>query len=68
MEAVAVCSFETSAIVEEERQIIVSGVPFEPGTEVEVTISPRRRSAVEFAAAWRNVCAAMRRAWRAVTV
>jgi len=31
-------SYETSATVEEQGQIRVSGVPFAPGTEVEVTI------------------------------
>lgn len=34
-------SFETSATVEQEGQIHVSGVPFAPGTQVEITISPR---------------------------
>lgn len=34
-------SFETSATVEREGQIHVSGVPFAPGTQVEVVIFPR---------------------------
>jgi hypothetical protein len=34
-------SFETSATVEEQGQVLVSGVPFAPGTEVEVTITPK---------------------------
>jgi hypothetical protein len=35
-------SYETSATVEEQGQVRVVGVPFEPGTEVEVTIKPAR--------------------------
>ena len=35
-------TFETSAIVEDRGQIHVAGVPFEPGTRVEVTITPTR--------------------------
>lgn len=31
-------SYETSATVEEQGQVRVVGVPFEPGTEVDVTI------------------------------
>jgi hypothetical protein len=53
-------TYETSAIVEDQRQVRVAGVPFEPGTEVEVTISPKRRPAEEFTAAWRRVCAELR--------
>ena len=52
--------YETSATVEERGQVRVAGVPFAPGTEVEVTISPKRRSAEEFAAAWQRVCAELR--------
>jgi hypothetical protein len=37
------------------------GVPFAPGTDVEVTISVKRRSGEEFAAAWQRVCTEMRR-------
>ena len=37
-------SFETSATVEEQGRVLVAGVPFAPGTEVEVTISPKARS------------------------
>jgi hypothetical protein len=32
--------YETSATVEEQGQVRVTGVPFAPGTEVEVTIKP----------------------------
>jgi hypothetical protein len=31
-------TFETSATVEEQGRVLVAGVPFAPGTQVEVTI------------------------------
>jgi len=34
-------TYETSATVEEQGRVLVAGVPFAPGTEVEVTISPK---------------------------
>jgi hypothetical protein len=40
-------TYETSAIVEDQGQLHVAGVPFAPGTEVEITISPKVRSADE---------------------
>lgn len=33
--------FETTAKVEETGNVQIAGVPFAPGTEVEVTISPK---------------------------
>lgn len=33
-------TYETSATVEDQGQLHVAGVPFEPGTRVEVTITP----------------------------
>ncbi len=33
-------AYETSATVEEQGQVRVAGVPFAPGTEVSVTITP----------------------------
>jgi hypothetical protein len=36
-------AYETSATVQGAGEIRVAGVPFEPGTEVEVSISPRRK-------------------------
>ncbi len=36
--------YETSGIVQEQGRILVAGVPFAPGAEVEITISPKRRS------------------------
>jgi hypothetical protein len=53
-------SFETSATVEDQGRVLVVGVPFAPGTQVEISISPKRRSADEFAAAWQRVCAELR--------
>jgi hypothetical protein len=38
MRADAINTYETSATVEEQGQVRVAGVPFAPGTEVEVTI------------------------------
>jgi len=35
--------YETTATVEEHGQVHVDGVPFAPGTTVEVTISPKER-------------------------
>jgi hypothetical protein len=37
-------TYETSATVEEQGRVVVAGVPFARGTEVEITISPKRRS------------------------
>jgi hypothetical protein len=53
-------AYETSATVEAQGQVRLSGVPFAPGTQVEVTISPIRRSGQEFAAAWQRVSAQLR--------
>lgn len=39
--------YETSATVEDRGQVRVVGVPFAPGTEVAVTISPRARPGAE---------------------
>jgi hypothetical protein len=40
-------SYETSATVEDHGQVRVAGVPFEPGTRVEVTIRPAQNGASE---------------------
>lgn len=61
-------SFETSTTVEPQGDIHVAGVPFAPGTEVEVTISPKRKSAAEFAEAWQRVCSELRRLPMAKTI
>ena len=39
--------FETSGTVEEQGRVLVAGVPFAPGTEVDIRISPKVRSADE---------------------
>jgi len=54
-------AFEASATVQPQGDIRVPGVPFAPGTEVEVTISPKRKNAAEFAEAWQRVTAELRR-------
>lgn len=33
-------TYETSAVVQEQGRILLVGVPFAPGTHVEVTVSP----------------------------
>ena len=53
--------YETTSTVEDRGQVHLSGVPFEPGTEVDITISPKRRSAEEFTTAWTRICAELRR-------
>ena len=40
-------TYETSATVAAKGEVHVAGVPFAPGTEVEVTISPKARSEAE---------------------
>lgn len=37
-------AYETSATVQSQGEVHVAGVPFEPGTEVEVVISPKEHS------------------------
>jgi len=53
-------TYETSATVEDQGRVQVAGVPFAAGTQVEVTISPKRRTAEEFTTAWRRVCTELR--------
>jgi len=61
-------AFETSATVEPQSDIRVVGVPFAPGTEVEVTISPKRKNSAEFAEAWQRVSTELRRLPQAGTI
>jgi hypothetical protein len=42
-------SFETCATVEEQGRVLIAGVPFAPGTEVEVRISPKANGTGEVA-------------------
>ncbi len=37
-------TYETSGTVENQGQLHLAGVPFKPGTEVHITIRPKRRS------------------------
>jgi len=53
-------TYETSARVEDQGEVRVAGVPFAPGTEVEVAINPKRRPGEEFAAAWQRLCTDLR--------
>ena len=61
-------TYETSTTVEPQGDIRVIGVPFAPGTEVEVTISAKRKSAAEFAEAWQRVCKEFRQLPQASTI
>jgi hypothetical protein len=44
-------TYETTATVDEQGRVLVAGVPFAPGAEVEVTISPKARPAEEVTSA-----------------
>lgn len=59
-------AFETSTTVQSRGDIRVTSVPFAPGTEVEVTINPKRRNVEEFADAWNRVCRELRTKLNAV--
>ena len=48
-------SYDTFTTVQPQGDIRVPGVPFAPGTEVEVSIVPKRRSPSEFAETWNRV-------------
>ena len=53
-------TYETSTTVEPQGDIRIAGVPFAPGTEVEVTINPKRKGVAEFLSAWQRVCDELR--------
>ncbi|MBS0261778.1 MAG: hypothetical protein JSS02_07460 [Planctomycetes bacterium] len=53
-------TYETFATVEEHGQVKLAGVPFAPGTEVEVTVFPKRTSPEEFIVAWHRICGELR--------
>ena len=53
-------TFSTSATVEANGTVGLSGVPFATGTEVEITVCPKRPSAEAFRAAWMRVCRELR--------
>lgn len=56
----AMQTYETIATVKDEGQVTVAGVPFAPGTEVEISMSPKRRAADDFIVAWTRICAELR--------
>jgi hypothetical protein len=53
-------TYEATTIVEPTGEIRVAGVPFSAGTEVEVIVSPKRRSGDEFRRQWEDVCRQIR--------
>ena len=52
-------TYETLGTVESEGQLRVEGVPFPPGTRVEVTISLQKRSPSEVVGAYHKLFAAL---------
>jgi hypothetical protein len=58
--------YETFATVGEQGRVLVAGVPFPPGTEVEITISPARRGNDEVTLADDEALAAARDRMRAL--
>ena len=61
-------AYETSTTVGGQGEIHLADVPFQPGTEVEVTVSPKRKSAAEFAEVWQRVSSELRRQPQARTI
>lgn len=61
-------SFETSTTVQPSGDVRVVGVPFAPGTEVEVMISPKRKGSAEFSQTWDRVCGEMRKLPQMVSI
>jgi S-ribosylhomocysteine lyase LuxS involved in autoinducer biosynthesis len=53
-------AYGTTATVEGEGIVHISGVPFQTGTEVEVIVSPKRRPTTEFLSAWQRFTAELR--------
>jgi hypothetical protein len=53
-------AYETSTTVESSGQIRLGNVPFAPGTEVEISISPKRGSSEDFGKRWNQLCQQMR--------
>jgi hypothetical protein len=53
-------TFEISTTVLPAGEIRLAGVPFSAGTEVDVIVSPKRKSAEEFRLAWEEVCRQLR--------
>ena len=53
-------AYETSSTVQPEGQLALVGIPFPPGTAVDVMITPKRASAADFAVRWREVTQQLR--------
>jgi hypothetical protein len=53
-------SYETSGTVQGDGELSIRGLPFSAGTEVEVTVSPKRQPPEQFAALWADVSQKMR--------
>ena len=53
-------AYETSTTVEIAGEVRIAGVPFAPGTEVDVLISPKRKDADEFLKEWQRLCEELR--------
>lgn len=53
-------AYETSAIVAQNGELHLTGVPFSPGTEVNVVVNSQRLSAEEFQRTWERVCGELR--------
>lgn len=54
-------AYETTATIESGGELRLSDVPFEPGTQVEVFVLPKRPSADERVAQWNKICELIRR-------
>ncbi len=53
-------AYETFATVQPDGQLALAGLPFPPGTAVDVMITPKRASAADFALRWRDVTRQLR--------
>ncbi len=53
-------AFETTTTVEPTGRVLLKQVPFQPGTEVDVIVTPKRASPGEFQRAWDEFCRKVR--------
>jgi hypothetical protein len=53
-------AYETSATVQTDGQLAIAGIPFPPGTAVDVMITPKRVAADEFAKRWQELTQILR--------
>ena len=53
-------TFEITTTVDPAGEIRLAGVPFSAGTQVDVIVSPKRKTAEEFGRAWQQVCQQLR--------